>query len=290
MKGRMTYQFQNNRNAPAPRRYIGRTDLKENEVLKQQIFGACSLYYVMVGSMYNVLQSAMVDAREVLKQNKKLYRQQIKRDINSAFAAFDKWNAEMKSKLEGANRYQLWLDVPDAVDEKLRPDVHKLFYSIDRWLLKYDIPDHTLKAHLQLVVTLLDMFTATFDKLFDAIQERIKIDIRSLFKGANFRDISFYWKRACKTVLVTKDTQNIDFKDSADCRLAVKIILGKIGSEELYNDASNDALKLNEDCWNDLDESDREILKRGGTLGVESEEDYEEQKEGIKKLKERFAC
>lgn len=271
--------------------FLGRTDPMENEVLKQQIFGACSLYYVMVGSMYNVLQSAMVDAREVLKQNKKLYRQQIKHDVNAAFAAFDKWNGEMKRKLEGANRYQLWLDVSDAVDEKLRPDVQKLFFSIDQWLLKYDIPEHTLKAHMQTVITLKDLFIAAFDIIFDKIRERIGIDIRGMFKGANFRDISFYWERACKPILVTNDaSKRIDFKDSKDCMLAINILLNKIGSEDLYNDAANEALQLNKDSWADygLDKTEREILKHGGTLNPKGEQ--EEDMNCIQKLKERFAC
>lgn len=271
--------------------FIGRINPMHDEVIRQQIYGSCSLYYVIIGSMYNVLQSAMVEAREVLKNNKKLYRQQIKRDINSAFAAYDKWNGEMKRKLCGANRYQLWLDISDSVDEKLRPDVQKLFYSIDRWLLKYDIPDHTLKAHMQTVVTLIDIFIAAFDVIFDKIREKIGFDVRSLFKGANFRDIAFYWERASKPILVTNDaSKHIDFKDSKDCMLAVNILLNKIGSEDLYNDAGNEALKLNKDSWADygLDKTEREILKHGGTLTADDEQ--EEDMNCIQKLKERFAC
>ena len=47
-------------------------------VLKE-IDEQCSLYYIVIGSVYNLAQSAMVDAMQLLKQSKH-YKHEIKRN------------------------------------------------------------------------------------------------------------------------------------------------------------------------------------------------------------------
>ena len=55
----------------------------------------CSLYYIIIGSVYNLAQSSMLDAKVMLEETKH-WKHEVKRDVNKALAAYDTWNSKMK--------------------------------------------------------------------------------------------------------------------------------------------------------------------------------------------------
>lgn len=88
-----------------PRRaYIIAPSVKQKWELLKRIDRYCSLYYITMGSVYNIAQTAMVDAYNAIKDDKKLYRQQTKQYINKALAAYDTWDSKMRFVL--ADRYR----------------------------------------------------------------------------------------------------------------------------------------------------------------------------------------
>lgn len=106
-----------------PRRaYIIAPSVKQKEELLRSIDRYCSLYYITMGSAYNIAQTAMIDAYNAIKDDKKLYRQQTKQSINKALAAYNTWDAKMRFVL--ADRYQLWLDLSDASDSGTKAAHH----------------------------------------------------------------------------------------------------------------------------------------------------------------------
>lgn len=276
-----------NRIAAPMRNYLAGINTKEmiDEQMALTDHG-CSLYYVMMGGVYNTMNSAMVDALYLLRQNKKYYRQQIKRDFNSAFKAYENWLTSIKLKLGG--RSGLWFDVLDSIDETLRPDVVKLTFSFDNWLLKNKVPDNKLKASLQTVITLLDIADSLGEKMFIELQSKIKRDIRPLFKGYVMRDVTFYWNRACEPILRSSGNGNaINFNDSIDCELAARTIINKLSNERLYNRASCYALKLNPEQWKNLSKEDKMIIKNGVET-VDNEDDAPTRQQ-LEELKRAYA-
>lgn len=63
------------------RAYIIAPSVKQKEELLKSIDRYCSLYYITMGSAYNIAQTAMIDAYNAIKEDKKLYRQQTKQSI-----------------------------------------------------------------------------------------------------------------------------------------------------------------------------------------------------------------
>ena len=122
-----------------PRRaYIIAPSVKQKEEILKSIDRYCSLYYITMGSAYNIAQTAMIDALGAIKEDKKLYRQKTKQSINKALAAYNAWDAKMRFVL--ADRYQLWLDLSDASEAELKPLVKTLYYCIDNYFLKNHVP------------------------------------------------------------------------------------------------------------------------------------------------------
>lgn len=222
----------------------------------------CSLYYVTMASIYNVAQSAMVDALACLKEHPKLYRHDIKLSMRNAMAAYDRWDKAMRRTLK--DRYQLWLDLSDAVDDDIRRHVQMFRQTIDSWLLRYGIPDRNLLAHLETALSLVRMARMTFDNLFANFDKVVHVNLRPLFQGGDFRDVEFWWERGTDAVFkAVAPNSKINLNESHDVDLAFKIIARKLTNEQIFNRAGEKALLLNPDTWGSLDKEDRLRLKKG---------------------------
>lgn len=239
--------------------------VKDTQTVQQNIDKCISTYYVTMASIYNTAQSTMTDAKAELRKHPKVYRQYVKQYVNKAFAAYDEW--EMKMRLQLKDRYQLWLDLSDAVDEEIGEHIFKLYMAFDGVLLKHNIKDHVLMARMETALTMINFARLTFDNLFDIFKEYVHVDLRPLFRGGDFKDVQYYWKQACSCILKTPSGEpEINFNDSPEVNLAYSIIMQKLSSHNIYNTSADSALRQNKDIWKYLDKEDRMRLKKGMPL------------------------
>ena len=104
---------------------------------KQKTLGnidrCCSRFYVAMASIYNVAQSSVVDAHAFLRQHP-AYRHGVKRSAKKALLAYERLDKALQQTL--GDRYQLWLDLSDNVDDEMRSHIQTLRLSFDAWLLR----------------------------------------------------------------------------------------------------------------------------------------------------------
>lgn len=204
----------------------------------------CSLYYIVIGSVYNLAQSAMVDAMPLLKQSK-WWAHEVKRDANLALVAYDTWSAKMKLKLR--DRFQLWLDVSDDVAEKMRMDVEKLRWSYDAVLMRCKEANHRLEAYLLTAVTLNDIAQNTFEKFLRDGSKVAGVDLGKMFKGeSSFEAVKANWEKAVTPILRCSGG-NIDCSKDNNCVLAGDIICKKLADLGMYEKACGYGAELNMD-------------------------------------------
>ena len=93
---------------------------------KQKTLGnidrCCSLFYVAMASIYNVAQSAMVDAHALLRQHP-VYKHGVKRSAKKALLAYERLDKALQQTL--GDRYQLWLDKWHLLDKEDRMRLKK---------------------------------------------------------------------------------------------------------------------------------------------------------------------
>lgn len=234
---------------------------KAKQTTLERIDRACSLYYVTMGSIYAVCQTAMVDARTALREDRLVFRHQTKFHVNNAIAAYERWNIAMQRILK--DRYQLWLDLSDSVDEEIKPLVTTLYYSIDNYFLKLHVPKSKIFSHMETALVLLDIARITFSNIFKRVHEKIGVDIAPLFAGADASDIFFHWQSALTAaskavpgfpdVDVNKDPMSVQAACNVTAHLSAKAI---------YDRAGEYALRLNQDQWCHLPKEDRLRLKQ----------------------------
>lgn len=228
-----------------PRRaYIIAPSVKQKEELLRSIDRYCSLYYITMGSAYNIAQTAMIDAYNAIKEDKKLYRQQTKQSINKSLAAYNTWDAKMRFVL--ADRYQLWLDLSDASEAELKPLVTTLYYCIDNYFLKNKVPKSKIIARMETAMVLIDIAVNLFRNLFDNIQKKIGMDLRQAFNEGNALELQRNWNNAMQSVInAIPGLPDIDINDDVDSVQAAKNIVTKISNEGIYDRAGEYALQVN---------------------------------------------
>lgn len=194
----------------------------------------CSLYYIIIGSVYNLAQSSMLDAKVMLQETKH-WKHEVKRDVNKALAAYDAWNSKMKVQLR--DRYQMWLDISDDVAEKMKMHVQKLKWSYDAVLMKHNDTEHLLKAYLLTALTMNDLALSTFRKYIADGSEKTKVDMSLLFsKESSFEDVAKNWEKAVRRVLKCSGG-DIDCNKDNNCVLAADIISRKLADFKMYEEA-----------------------------------------------------
>lgn len=203
----------------------------------------CSLYYIIIGSVYNLAQSAMVDGVEELRGRKRWWRHEVKRDANMALAAYRSWDEKMRLKL--ADRYQLWLDMSDGVEERLRDDVRKLRWSYEAVLMKEGVEDHRLCAALLTALTMNDLADLTFRKFLKDGSAATGVDMTEVFgRESSFAAVKRNWEKAARPVLRCHGG-DIDCNKDANCVLAADIISRKLGRFDVYEEACGYGAELN---------------------------------------------
>lgn len=232
-----------------PRRaYIIAPSVKQKEELLKSIDRYCSLYYITMGSAYNIAQTAMIDAYNAIKEDKKLYRQKTKQSINKALAAYNAWDAKMRLVL--ADRYQLWLDLSDASDAELKPLVTTLYYCIDNYFLKNNVPKSKIIARMETAMVLIDVAVNLFKNLFDNIQKKIGADLRPMFNDGSALELQHNWNNAMQSVVNSvPGMPNVDINDDADSVQAAKNIVMKLSNEGVYDRAGDYALQMNPEYY-----------------------------------------
>ena len=194
----------------------------------------CSLYYIIIGSVYNLAQSSMLDAKVMLQETKH-WKHEVKRDVNKALAAYDTWDSKMKVQL--CDRYQMWLDISDDVAEKMKMHVQKLKWSYDAVLMKHNDTEHLLKAHLLTALTMNDLALQTFRKYIADGSEKTKVDMSLLFsKESSFKDVAKNWENAVRRILKCSGG-DIDCNKDSNCVLAADIISRKLADFKMYEEA-----------------------------------------------------
>lgn len=237
---------------------------KRNKYLWEQFDKLNSLCNLVVGAANTIAGKAVFDARDMLKQRKDLWKFEVKCRATKATQAYYKYEkVHMKNF---GDRYNLFIDYLDSVEEDIQPHVDKLCYSIAQVLSKYNQKDSMLKARLETARTLCEYACGVFDRIMKEAQERTHHNFANVFAPARLTEVLFQWNCVTSNICRTEPKGlDISLNDDPNCRLAFEIIERKLVSEDFLNKAGYEALKLNPECIKTISEEDyRELEEKFG--------------------------
>lgn len=205
-----------------------------------------SLYYLMIGSLATITQTAIKDLYDELYQRKDLFKFKLKLRIKEAFSRSNQLIMTFKKYTSEISQYDLWLDITDCMEDELKNDVRNLYYVTDNILLKNNIKEHRLQTlaciAYNLSIMLHDMSQRYDDVMKDAGVGTANIKPSEMFLGPMY-GMYTSMKEVAAMIITDKDAEY--FKDGNQINTALQVIAMKICDLERIEKAADEGLKLN---------------------------------------------
>lgn len=205
-----------------------------------------SLYYLMIGSLATITQTAIKDLYDELFQRKDLFKFKLKLRIKEAFSRSNQLIMTFKKYTSEISQYDLWLDITDCMEDDLKNDMRNLYYVTDNILLKNNIKEHRLQTlaciAYNLSIMLHDMSQRYDDVMKDAGIGTANIKPSEMFLSPMY-GMYTSMKEVAAMIITDKDAEY--FKDGNQINTALQVIAMKICDLERIEKAADEGLKLN---------------------------------------------
>lgn len=205
-----------------------------------------SLYYLMIGSLATITQTAIKDLYDELYQRKDLFKFKLKLRIKEAFSRSNQLIMTFKKYTSEISQYDLWLDITDCMEDELKNDMRNLYYVTDNILLKNNIKEHRLQTlaciAYNLSIMLHDMSQRYDDVMKDAGIGTANIKPSEMFLSPMY-GMYTSMKEVAAMIITDKDAEY--FKDGNQINTALQVIAMKVCDLERIEKAADEGLKLN---------------------------------------------
>lgn len=205
-----------------------------------------SLYYLMIGSLATITQTAIKDLYDELYQRKDLFRFKLKLRIKEAFSRSNQLIMTFKKYTSEISQYDLWLDITNCMEDELKNDMRNLYYVTDNILLKNNIKEHRLQTlaciAYNLSIMLHDMSQRYDDVMKDAGIGTANIKPSEMFLSPMY-GMYTSMKEVAAMIITDKDAEY--FKDRNQIYTALQVIAMKVCDLERIEKAADEVLKLN---------------------------------------------
>ena len=257
---------------------IGEQEMITNKIQWQMYINAefahlNSLMNLVIGAVNTIAGKAVIDAKDELFKRKDLWRFEIKKNARLAEDAY--YEYEKIHTRNFGDRYNLFLDYLNAVEDNIEKDVNMLTMSIAQVLTKRNQKDSMLKAKVETARTMSEYACSMFDMLIEKANNKVNtrciklilsrkmkpFDFKPSFAAGRITGVFHYWDKV--TSLICKPDhkgESITLNDDPNCKLAFEIIERKITSEDFLNKAGYDALQLNPECISTIAAEDYQEL------------------------------
>lgn len=205
-----------------------------------------SIYYLMIGSLATITQTAIKDLYDELYQRKDLFKFKLKLRIKEAFSRSNQLIMTFKKYTSEISQYDLWLDITDCMEDELKNDMRNLYYVTDNILLKNNIKEHRLQTlaciAYNLSIMLHDMSQRYDDVMKDAGIGTANIKPSEMFLSPMY-GMYTSMKEVAAMIITDKDAEY--FKDGNQINTALQVIAMKVCDLERIEKAADEGLKLN---------------------------------------------
>ena len=232
-----------------------------------------SLMNLVIGAVNTIAGKAVIDAKDELFKRKDLWRFEIKKNARLAEDAY--YAYEKVHTRNFGDRYNLFLDYLNAVEDNIEKYVNMLTMSIAQVLTKHNQKDSMLKAKVETARTMSEYACSMFDMLIEKANNRVNtrcmklilsrkmkpFDFKPYFEAGRITGVYHYWDKVMSALCKSdKNGDVISLNEDPNCKLAFEIIERKITSEDFLNKAGYDALLLNPDCISTIAAEDYQEL------------------------------
>lgn len=236
----------------------------KKETVDKAVSKAEGNFYILIGSVNNLASATITDALLFLKKNKFFNSKEGRKWATRADKKYKDYETALKFHLkdysaanrakDGRDKYNLWLDVTDKVQEDMNIHIFKLRNSLKMCFDRYKVKEAEALAYIWTAHIVTDISLAAYDKLFKTIKDEFKIDISELFIRGRLTDVYTCWDKATdafEKAFNTYQGKEIDLYKDSNVVLATDVILVQLSDMELYNRAGDYGIAQNLDIVGD---------------------------------------
>lgn len=214
---------------------------------EEQVNRFFMLFYTMIGGFASIVQTQITDAYNLAREDKKLFRFEGKKRITEAKECADELIATFRHYMSEVDMYQWWLDVTDILEDDIKPDLQKCYFSLDNQFLRHGIKKHRLYTNILMAEILSGMLQNAIGHFAEIMREQNGITVFNLseqFKSP-IRGVHERMRNAME-ILYPASIDNVVFADKvSQFSLGFDIIGMKAFNFERTNNAIARAIGMN---------------------------------------------
>ncbi len=226
-------------------------------------------FYVIVSSANVVASMAVFDALTVLERENYHNDREARRWARQTKRQLDEYETRMRIRLQDASRrmgcvgedgrdkFTLWLDMTDGVNEEMHPYIERLYYAVKMCMDRHRTPHSETLARMWTAEMMLQFAVRQFDLLFEEQKRDCGgVSVRQTFISGSLQGQHQCWRHAVEAIdlrLCPKDAPNVELTEDENIRNGIRAIAVRLDDYNMYNRAGAYAVGLNREIVSEED-------------------------------------
>lgn len=217
-------------------------------------------FYVVAAAANELASVTVFDAMDTLRRNGFHGNKEARKWATKCEKDIHSYETMMRIRLQDASRrmgtvaedgrdkYTLWLDTTDRVDEEMKPHMDRLYYAVKMVMDRYSTPHSETLARMWTAHIMLQFAIRQFDTIFSDQKSRTGISLRSAFASGCMTGQLKAWHHALEALdkqLCPKDAPDVVLDQDPAVRTGVRAIYNKLNDPDLYNRGAEYGISLN---------------------------------------------
>lgn len=217
-------------------------------------------FYVVAAAANELASVAVFDAMGTLRRNGFHGNKEARKWATKCEKDIHSYETLMRIRLQDASRrmgtaaedgrdkYTLWLDTTDRVDEEMKPHMDRLYYAVKMVMDRHSTPHSETLARMWTAHIMLQFAIRQFDTLFSDQKSRTGISLRCAFASGCMTGQLKAWHHALEALdkqLCPKDAPDVVLDQDPAVRTGVRAIGNKLNDPDLYNRGAEYGISLN---------------------------------------------
>lgn len=213
----------------------------------------------VVGAANTLAGKSIYDLVEWMQQDKKLFRLQVKHYATLALKEFKAY--ERIHYRNFGNRYSLFIDYLDTIEEAVTPDVEKLYWSSKMVMDKLHEPKSDLFAKVETAVIMTEISCAVYDRVLEITREQSGFDFDRFMRPGRLSN-ALHWLVELRSLICRQQNRAslTELVNDPTCNLAAKVLMRKLTDYDLLGESCKKALSYHPELEETLKGDDKKLL------------------------------
>lgn len=235
---------------------------KPNAVYRKALTTADNIVMTVVASMNEIIDSYILNLiPEVRKAG--LFKREVKQNILRSQTELRKCVRKVSSCYTSRNNGDLYFDFVDYAESQLSHDITILTMTLHNAMTTAGIHNAAVLSRIEAARILLCMCCRCFDELFDDLQRRYGIDLRTYYDSVRPSAAKHWWQEVSRLSDRYSGPVRLNLNDCPQVKLSVEVIDRKLCSMKFIEDALHYTFRNHPEYTENVDVDSQHYGKEG---------------------------